>query len=84
MTQAGITKVKLANELEDMESNLERLNKEEATLQEQARQLVHDDRISALSCVASAQYSALLMSFIASPCCAAPLLTKSSLRRSLR
>jgi uncharacterized protein YhaN len=41
-------KVKLENELKDMESNLDRLNKEEATLEEQARQLVHDDRISAL------------------------------------
>jgi uncharacterized protein YhaN len=40
-------KVKLENELRYMESNLDRLNKEEATLEEQARQLVHDDRISA-------------------------------------
>jgi uncharacterized protein YhaN len=41
-------KVKLENELKDMEANLDRLNKEEATLEEQARQLVHDDRISTL------------------------------------
>ncbi len=41
-------RVKLENELKDMEANLDRLNKEEATLEEQARQLVHDDRISAL------------------------------------
>lgn len=41
-------KVKLENELRDMERNLDRLNKEEATLEEQARQLVHDDRVSAL------------------------------------
>jgi uncharacterized protein YhaN len=41
-------KVKLENELKDMEANLDRLNKEEATLEEQARQLVNDDRISAL------------------------------------
>jgi uncharacterized protein YhaN len=41
-------KVELENELKDMEANLDRLNKEEATLEEQARQLVNDDRISAL------------------------------------
>jgi len=41
-------KVTLENELKDMEANLDRLNKEEATLEEQARQLVHDDRISTL------------------------------------
>jgi uncharacterized protein YhaN len=41
-------KVKLENELKGIESSLDRLNKEEATLEEQARQLVHDDRISAL------------------------------------
>ncbi|KPK30593.1 MAG: hypothetical protein AMK69_02975 [Nitrospira bacterium SG8_3] len=38
----------LENELKDIEANLDRLNKEQATLEEQARQLVHDDRISAL------------------------------------
>jgi uncharacterized protein YhaN len=41
-------KVKLESELKDMEANLERLHREEATLEEQARQLVNDDRISAL------------------------------------
>jgi uncharacterized protein YhaN len=41
-------RVELETELKDMEANLDRLNKEEATLEEQARQLVRDDRISAL------------------------------------
>ena len=41
-------RAKLESELQDMEANLGRLNKEEATLEEQARQLVNDDRISAL------------------------------------
>ena len=41
-------RAKLESGLQDMEANLGRLNKEEATLEEQARQLVNDDRISAL------------------------------------
>jgi len=41
-------KIRLERELKEAESDLDRLKKEEATLEEQARQLVNDDRISSL------------------------------------
>jgi len=41
-------KVRLEHALEEAETNLDRSKKEEATLEEQARQLVNDDRLSEL------------------------------------